>query len=327
MRWFVGLHPKYYQHADQLLRDFLDSGADILFSHPDFGLEGSYETKTKILVLFLENPSNRPEVEKKIFLLLKEAKEKWSMVIAVGASDKRMKELVTSFYPERNWVPHWTVLPYTYLLYQQKVPPTYGDYLMAWVTIEAKGKREINAASVFLNIKIHDYLSGGPTVWSQQMHHGRGLIWAATHDSISRAFTSAAVSQKPAILLRTTAQLFENYGDIGGQEFYESVLIRYDLWDWLTTARRILDDEDYAIEWGMRLHQFFEKYEEFWKWEILWERFYDQTGLKLPKDMTVAHHLPPNYFGKDYFSNPDYFPQGPWSNEPISVNWETGLGI
>jgi len=51
------------------------------------------------------------------------------------------------------------------------------------------------------------------------------------------------------------------------------------------------------------------------------------AGLKLPKDMTFVHHFPPNYFGADYFDDEECFPQGPWSNEPPSVNWETGLGL
>jgi len=327
MRWFVGLHPKYFSNQDQLVRDFIDSEADILYTHIDFRPVGSIETKAKNLVIFIENPYNNRKVAESIFAFLREIKENWNRVIVTGPTTKEMKELATSVYSEQNWFPLWLVLPYTYLLYQQKTPPTYGDYLMAWVAAEAKGKREIEAASVFLNIKIHDYQSKGPTVWSSQMHRARGFIYASRHDSISRAFTSAAVSKKPAILLRTTAQLFDTYEDVGGEEFYESALVRYDLWNWIITARRVLDDRDYAIEWGMRLHQFFEKHEELWKWEIVWERFYDQTGLKLPKDMTPTHHLPPTFFGKDYFSNPHYFPQGPWSNEPISVNWETGLGI
>jgi hypothetical protein len=82
------------------------------------------------------------------------------------------------------------------------------------------------------------------------------------------------------------------------------------------------------MEWGLRLHQFFEKHEELWKWEIVWERFKDQTGIRLPKDMTPVHHLGVTFFGTPrYFDNEEYFPQGPWSSEPPSVNWEVNLGF
>jgi hypothetical protein len=140
MRWFVGLHPKYFSNQDQLVRDFIDSEADILYTHIDFRPVGSIETKAKNLVIFIENPYNNRKVAESIFAFLREIKENWNRVIVTGPTTKEMKELATSVYSEQNWFPLWLVLPYTYLLYQQKTPPTYGDYLMAWVAAEAKGK-------------------------------------------------------------------------------------------------------------------------------------------------------------------------------------------
>jgi hypothetical protein len=229
---------------------------------------------------------------------------------------------VGSIFPQRNFFPLWLTLPYSYRLYQKKIEPSYGDYLMAWAYSPQKGRKELEAAGAFVNLKIHDYTSGGPTVWSKEMHfESRGLMWASRLDSIGRAFTSAALSRKPAVMLRTGAQLFNTYGDFDS-EFFNVILLGENTWDWLLSARRALDDIDYAIEWGLRLYRFFEKHEELWKWEIIWERFRDQTGLKLPKDMTLVHHLPPTFFGADYFDNEEYFPQGPWSSEPAAVNWD-----
>jgi hypothetical protein len=229
---------------------------------------------------------------------------------------------VGSIFPQRNFFPLWLTLPYSYRLYQKKIEPSYGDYLMAWAYSPEKGRKELEAVAAFLNLKIHDYASGGPTIWSKEMHFkSRGFMWASRLDSMARAFTSAALSRKAAIMLRTNAQLFHTYGDHDA-EFFSAILLSENTWDWLVNARRVLESLDYAIEWGLRLHCFFEKHEELWKWEIIWERFKDQTGLRLPKDMTPVHHLPPTFFGANYFDNEEYFPQGPWSTEPASANWD-----
>jgi hypothetical protein len=160
------------------------------------------------------------------------------------------------------------------------------------------------------------------------MHfQSRGFLWAATYDSISRAFITAAVSRKPAVMLKTSAQLFDIYGSVGGGRFYESILLAEKPFDWLKLAHEVLSDLDLAREFGHRLHQFFYQYREFWEWEILWQRFIDQFGIKPPKDMSLFHYLPPNYYLKEEFDSLEIFPQGPWSNEPLSVNWETGLGL
>jgi hypothetical protein len=328
MRWFIGLHPKYFGKTEELLGDFSESGADILYTHIDFsGTDIDYQMKDKILVLFVENPTNDPAIWKALPSLLEGLKPKWGEVFITGATDNRTREIVGSIFPQRNFFPLWITLPYSYRLYQQRIEPSYGDYLMAWAYSPAKGREELKAASVFVNLKIHDYTAGGPTVWSKAMHfESRGLMWASRLDSLARAFTSAALSRKAAIMLRTNAQLFYAYGDYDS-EFFGAILLGENTWDWLLNARRVLEDLDYAIEWGLKLHRFFEKHEELWKWEIIWERFRDQTGLRLPKDMTPAHHFPSTFFGADYFDNEEYFPQGPWSNEPLSVNWETGLGL
>jgi len=324
MRWFVGLHPKYYTEGENPVRDFLESGADILYSYNDFAQKilevRDPQLRSKILLFYVENTTNSPDLWEAIPLQLENLKPIWGEIIVSAPPDNRLREITQSL--SVSYFPLWVNLPYTYRLYQKGIEPRYGDYLLAWVTIPLKGKREIEAASVFLKIKIHDYSSGGPTVWSGQMwFESRGLIWASKLDSTSRAFVSAGVSKKPAVMLRTTAQLWDVYLSVD-PAFLESAIVRDNLWDWLMAGHEVLENLDYAIEWGLRLYNFFEKHEELWKWEIIWQRFYDQTGLKLPKDMTAVHHLPPNYFGADYFDNEEYFPQGPWSAEPPSVNWD-----
>jgi hypothetical protein len=331
MRWFVGLHPKYCAEKENPARDFLESGADILFSIIDLaqkiGEVKDSQLGHRTLVLFVDTPTNDPSLWKAIPLLLENLKPVWGNIIVSAPPDNRMREITQSIFSLSHYFPRWSTLPYTYRLYQKGVEPHYGDYLLAWATIPLKGKREIEAASVFIKIKIHDYSSGGPTIWSHQMHfESRGLIWASKRDSISRALVSAGVSKKPAVMLITTAQLWDVFLNVD-PAFLESAIVRDNLWDWLLAGHQVLENLDYAIEWGLRLYNFFEKHEELWKWEIIWQRFYDQTGLKLPKDMTFAHHLPPNYFEADYFDDEEYFPQGPWSNESPSANWETGLGL
>jgi hypothetical protein len=331
MLWFVGSHPKYCAEKENPVRDFLESGADILFSIIDLaqkigGVKDS-RLRDKTLVLFVDNPTNDPILWKAIPLLLENLKPIWGGIIVSAPPDNRMREITQSILSLSHYFPLWVNLPYTYRLYQKGVEPHYGDYLLAWVAIPLKGKREIDAASFFIKIKIHDYSSGGPTIWSHQMQfESRGLIWAATRESSSRALVSAGVSKKPAVMLRTTAQLWDICLSIDSA-FLESAIVRDNLWDWLLAGHQVLENLDYAIEWGLKLYNFFEKHEELWKWEIIWQRFYDQTGLKLPKDMTFVHHLSPNYFGSGYFDMDEYFPQGPWLNELPSVNWETGLGL
>ena len=330
MKWFVGLHPKYLERKEGMLDDFSKSGADILFTTIDFVQVGiDYQAKDKILVVFIENPRNSSDMWNSLPSLLSELKAKWGEVFIIGPSDNRTREVVESIFPQRNFFPLWVTLPYSYRLYQKKVEPSYGDYLMAWAYSPVKGRKELEAASVFVNLQIHDYTTEGssPTVWATRMHfESRGLLWASHHDSVSRAFTSAAISRKAAIMLRTNAQLFNTYGDLD-PEFFNAVLLSENTWDWLLSARQVLDNLDYAMEWGLKLYRFFERHEEFWKWEIIWERFKDQTGLRLPKDMIPVHHFLPTFFEANYFDNEEYFPQGPWSNEPPSVNWETGLGL
>jgi len=323
MRWFIGLHPKYLGKTEELLSDFSESGADILYTHIDFlRTDANYQMRNKILVFFIENPTNSPDIWKSLPSFLSDLKSKWGEVFITGPTDNQTREVVKGIFPQQNFFPLWLTLPYSYRLYQKKVEPSYGDYLLAWAYSPVKGRREVEAASVFVSLKIHDYRSGGPTAWSQEMHFkSRGLMWASRLDSIARAFTSAAISKKPAVILRTGAQFFNTYGDLD-PDFPNTVLIGENAWDWLLNARRVLDDLDYAIQWGLKLYNFFEKHEEFWKWEILWERFKDQTGLRLPKDMTPVHHLPPTFFGAGYFDNEEYFPQGPWSAELVSVNWD-----
>jgi hypothetical protein len=330
MRWFIGLHPKYLGKTEELLSDFSKSGADVLYTHIDFVRPDiNYQMKNKILVFFIENPANSPEIWKSLSLLLSDLKSKWGEVFITGPTDNQTREVVTSIFPPRNFFPLWLVLPYSYRLYQKKVEPSYGDYLMAWAYSPVKGREELEAARVFVRLQIHDHTTPAvsPTVWVAKMHfESRGLMWASRHDSISRAFTSAAISRKAAIMLRTNAQLFNTYGDLD-PDFFNALLLIDNIWYWILSARQVLIVLDYAKEWGLKLYRFFEKHEELWKWEILWERFKDQAGLKLPKDMTPVHHFPPTFFGTDYFDNEEYFPQGPWSNEPPSVNWETGLGL
>ena len=330
MRWFIGFHPKYQDEGKNLVQDFLSSGADILFTHLNAGDKITVNEpllKSKVLIVFLENPLNDPQVWQSIPQLIENWRNCWGSVYIITTTDKRMVDIVKQKLSASSYVPLWANLPYTYRLYQLKVEPRYGDYLLAWVCSPLKGKKEIEAASVFVKIKIHDYSTGGPTIWSNEMmFESRGLIWAAVFDSFSRAFTSAAISRKPAIMLRTTAQLFDIYFDVD-PTFLESIILCQDTWNWLVEARKILDNLDYAIEWGLKLYNFFERHEEFWKWEIVWQRFLDQTGIKIPKDMTPLHHFPPNYFYKEYFDDKEYFPQGPWSQEPPAVNWETGLGL
>jgi hypothetical protein len=332
MRWFIGLHPKYFgsiENTKRLLNDFLASGADVLYTHIDYIRVGvDYQMKNRLLVFFVENATNDPAVWESMPSLLKDLKSRWGEVFITGPTDRQTREIVGGIFPTRNFFPLWLTLPFTYRLYQKKVEPSYGDYLLAWAHSPIKGREELEAASVFIPLKIHDYRSGGPTVWSGEMHFkSRGLIWASRLDSIARAFTSAALSRKPAVILRTGAQLFNVYGD-SDSEFFNVILLGENTWDWLLSARRVLDNLDYATEWGLRLHQFFEKHEELWKWEIVWERFKDQTGIRLPKDMTPVHHLGVTFFGTPrYFDNEEYFPQGPWSSEPPSVNWEVNLGF
>jgi hypothetical protein len=324
MRWFSGLHPKYLGKTEELLVDFSESGADILYTHIDFlRTDANYQMKNKILVFFIENPVNSPDIWKSLPSLLSDLKSKWGEVFITGPTDNQTREIVKGISLQRNFFPLWLTLPYSYHLYQKKVEPSYGDYLMAWAYSPIKGRKELEAASVFINLQIHDYTKGGsPTLWSKKMHfESRGLMWASRLDSISRAFTSAAISRKAAIMLRTNAQLLNTYGDFD-PEFFNVVLLSENTWGWLLSARQVLDNLDYATEWGLKLYRFFEKHEELWKWEILWERFRDQTGLKLPKDMTPVHHFPPTFFEADYFDNEEYFPQGPWSAEPPSVNWD-----
>lgn len=331
MRWFIGLHPKYLPgKTEELLSDFSESGADILFTHIDFlRADIDYPMKDKTLLFFIENPTNDPAMWKSLPSLLEGLKPKWGEIFITGPVDNRTREIVESIFPHRNFFPLWATLPYSYRLYQKKVEPSYGGYLMAWAYSPVKGRQELEAARVFVNLQIHDHTTEcvSPTVWAARMHfESRGLMWAARLDSVSRAFTSAAISRKAAIMLRTNAQLFNVYGDLD-PDFFNVVLLSDNTWDWLLSARQVLDNLDYAMEWGLKLYRFFEKHEELWKWEILWERFRDQTGLRFPKDMIPLHHFPPTYFGADYFDNEEYFPQGPWSAEPPSVNWETGLGL
>jgi hypothetical protein len=331
MRWFVGLHPKYCTEKENPVRDFLESGADILFSSINLAQKieevKDSRLKNRTLVLYVENITHDPGFWEAASLLLENLKPIWGDIIVNAPPDNRMREITQSILSLPHHLPLWANLPYTYRLYQKGVEPRYGDYLLAWAPDPPKGKREIEAASVFIKIKIHDYSSGGPTVWSGQMwFKSRGLIWASKLDNTSRAFVSAGVSKKPAVLLRTTAQFWDVYLSVD-PVFLESAIVRDNLWDWLLTGHQVLENLDYAIEWGLRLYNFFEKHEELWKWEIIWQRFYDQTGLKPPKDMTIVHHLSPNHFGAGYFDMEEYFPQGPWSNEPPSVNWETGLGL
>jgi hypothetical protein len=332
MRWFIGLHPRYQREDDSLIKDFLESEADILYTHIDClqGLRaGDPKLKEKTLVVFLENPTNDEQIWGAMPSVLEGVRDRWGDVFATGPTDNRTKEIVHSVLSPRNYVPLWPVLPYTYRLYQRGAVPQYGDYLLAWAYSPLKGRVEIDAARIFLNIKVHVYSSGGPTLWSMEMFlQSRGLIWASRLDSVSRAFTSAALSLKPAILLKTNAQFFNVYTDLDDSAFRNSVLLGEDTWSWLLAARKVIESLDYAVEWGLRLWQFFEKHGELWKWGVVWERFRDQTGLRLPKDATPLHHLPPIFFNSpDYFDNEEYFPQGPWSNEPPSVNWETGRGL
>jgi hypothetical protein len=330
MRWFVGLHPKYLGKAEELLSDFSESGADILYTYIDFlQVDANYQMKNKILVFFIENPVNSPDIWRSLPSLLSDLRSKWGEVFITGPTDNQALKIVKGIFPQQNFFPLWHTLPYSYRLYQKKVEPSYGDYLMAWAYSPVKGRKELEAASVFVNLQIHDYTTEGssPTVWAARMHfESRGLMWASRLDTISRAFTSAAISRKVAIMLRTNAQLLNIYGDLD-PEFFNVVLLSENTWSWLLSARQVLDNLDYAMERGLKLYRFFEKHEELWKWEIVWERFKDQTGLKLPKDMTPVHHFSPAFFGADYFDNEEYFPQGPWSNEPPSVNWEISLGI
>jgi hypothetical protein len=331
MRWFVGLHPKYCTEKENPVRDFLESGANILFSSINLAQKieevKDSRLKNRTLVLYVENITHDPSFWEAASLLLENLKPIWGSIIVNAPPDNRMREITQSILSLSHYLPLWANLPYTYRLYQKGVEPRYGDYLLAWAPDPPKGKMEIEAASVFIKIKIHDYSSGGPTVWSGQMwFESRGLIWASKLDNTSRAFVSTGVSKKPAVLLRTTAQLWDLYLSVD-PAFLESAIVRDNLWDWLLAGYQVLENLDYAIEWGLRLYNFFEKHEELWKWEIIWQRFYDQTGLKPPKDMTIVHHLSPNHFGAGYFDMEEYFPQGPWSNEPPSVNWETGLGL
>jgi hypothetical protein len=190
MRWFSGLHPKYYTEGENPVRDFLESGADILYSYNDFAPKimevRDPQLKSKILVFYVENTTNSPDMWKAIPSQLENLKPIWGEIVVSAPPDNRLREITQSISVP--YFPLWVNLPYTYRLYQKGIELHYGDYLLAWVTIPLKGKREIEAASVFLKIKIHDYSSGGPTVWSGQMwFESRGLIWASKLDSTSRS--------------------------------------------------------------------------------------------------------------------------------------------
>jgi len=240
MRWFIGLHPKYLGKTEELLRDFSESGADILYTHIDFvRTDANYQMKNKILVFFIENPANSPDIWKSLPLLLSNLKSKWGEVFITGPTDNQTQEVVKSIFPSRNFFPLWLSLPYSYRLYQKKVEPSYGNYLMAWAYSPIKGKEELEAARAFINLQIYDYTTpaGGPTEWAAKMHfESRGLMWASRLDSISRAFTSAAISRKVAIMLRTNAQFFNTYGDLD-PDFFNAVLLSDNPWYWILSAR------------------------------------------------------------------------------------------
>jgi hypothetical protein len=335
MKWFSGLHHHYYhlpgrKRIKELISDFLASGADILLAQMDFFLPTVRDPRlsSKVVVLFIDNKGNESGRWEEIENFLSSLSEIWGDVIVLCPTDKRLIDLVSRVLSRRNVFPLWMCLPYTYRLYQRWVEPIYGDFLMAWVAHYGRGKWLIDAASVFVKVRTQSCGEPGPDKWCEEMHfESRGFLWAATHDSISRAFITAAVSQKPAVMLRTGAQLFDIYGNIGGGRFYESILLAEKPFEWLMLAHQVLSSLDLAREFGQRLHRFFYQYREFWEWEILWQRFIDQFGIKPPKDMSLFHYLPPNYFFAEHFDSLEAFPQGPWSNEPLSVNWGTGLGL
>lgn len=121
MRWFIGLHPKYFGKTEELLSDFLESGADILYTHIDFvQTDASYQARDKILVFFIENPRNSSDIWNSLPSLLGELKSKWGEVFLTGPTDNQTQEVVRSIFPQQNFFPLWLTLPYSYRLYQKK---------------------------------------------------------------------------------------------------------------------------------------------------------------------------------------------------------------
>lgn len=330
MKWFIGVSgtsddfTKYpeFEEADVVYLYFLQA-IEHLQSLKKFSHTG------KTLVIFTENVLGEPKIYESIFRLFAELKEWWKGdVICQGPSDEVQRYVVEKAMKNGNrYIAVWVSLPQSQIHYKQGITGRWGDFYILWAYNEYKGLNEAKFVSDFVPIKIMDYSNCNPATWCEQLLEARGVMWAARAESIGKTIVSAGAAGKPLIMYRSTnwdyvPQAFNNYEIFGKSNlFYKCALVCYSLEEWTAAAQRLLKDDEEAQLRGENLKRFFKIYEEFWVWDILYERFKDEVGLVLPKDMTPCHHLLPTFFTADMFDDEKNFPRGEWSNNPLSLNW------
>jgi len=329
MNWLIAISVPPIDWTKNPLFDL----ADVVYSHFwDFvkfmDSLRSYPRKEKVLVLFCENPYNIPTYFKDMFDGLSELRSFWKGdIIVTGPTDEVQRYIVQKALRNGNYFGMWTSLPLTQVHYYKGMRGELGDYYMAWAYNDQKGLNLLKKLSQTVNVKIFNYDNSNPTSWCEEMLNARGLVWAASLESIGRTIVSAGALGKPIIMYRVRKndcipQVFNNYEIYGTSKlFYSCADVCDNYTEWEGRAGWTMLSYGDAKESGDRVLTFFKVYDEFWDWRILYQKFYDMYGIKLPKDMTVCHHLPPNFYTVEMIEDKEKFPAGPWDDNPISLNW------
>lgn len=332
MRWWIALHPHYENPENSMVDQEGFWLADVVYTYymlVDWQMPNilKYAPYNKILVVHAENIMMEDKEWIRIAELLRMLAENevFERIIVTGASATPLKVVaITNLRPKDLFFPLWVGLPHAYAAYQRRVALEWEKFLIGWAYSENKGLNEMRAAQkAGIPLEIHDYTNSFPARWTSELLRCRGVAWAAKSEGTGRTIVTAGMLGKPVVMLRTGAMSFSAYQIFDTtHEFFHSTLICTDVNSWIEMLKLICWSKEKAQVWGVRFHNFFEKYEEFWKWEIVDERFRDVTGLEFPKDMTPLHNLSENYWSKEVFDDPTVFPRGAWSNRPLSLNWE-----
>lgn len=284
------------------------------------------KTRNKILVIFTELVRYDPEVFdvfREYCSILNELQPQ--MLILMLHTNIYVYGLL-SYYLTVNWqyFDFFPSIPYTWTI---PIPTKRKPAFIAWAYNEYKGRTELEKAKADLPdgaLTIFDY-NHTPLSWAIAQAQTLGLMWAARHEGVGRTIVQAGITAQCALLLNTRAPALEcytfyrrdNYG------FTESVVICESYDEWVSKAKWFIQNPAAMEEQGRKFHQWFKKYEEYWNWHIGYDRWVDQFGFVLPKDMTPFHHLPENYFTPEMFDSP-LFPKGKWSENELSLNFSLG---
>lgn len=184
-----------------------------------------------------------------------------------------------------------------------------------------KGWWEIAQLSEKLPIKQVGYPHFLPMRYVVHLQATRRLtVCLSKADSSPRFLSTAFMLHQAVVLYRTQAEYFNTFSILHKDfRFWEVVPICYSLDEMENKCRQLLQDSELCYETAARIHNWWNSLQEWWHWDILFDKWEDEFGsdILLGADVPPFHHMAENWWGVSMIR--EGFPKGKWSLRPISL--------